>query len=162
MRKRKRYNVMDIEELKRELRYDANSGVFYWISNKRGLRAGDIAGYVRQDGYWQLCINRTRVLAHRAAWAYVNGMWPDDEIDHIDLDKTNNAIKNLRQASHQENSYNRNATGVSWKKSLGKYSVEITANGRRVFRAYCVTLEEGKALYREKIKEYHGDFARTE
>jgi HNH endonuclease len=151
---------MDIAELKRELRYDQSSGVFCWISSKRGLRAGDIAGYVRRDGYWQLCINRTRILAHRAAWAYVHGTWPDDEIDHIDLDKTNNSISNLRQASQQENSYNRNAKGVSWNKAHGKYHVEITANRKRVFRAYCATLEEGEALYREKIKEYHGAFAR--
>src|SRR5260370_40019772 len=92
------------ERLHSLLDYDPDSGVFRWKCScdhgRRGRRsAGDVAGGWaggRNSAYWMIGIDYRRYLAHRLAWFYVHGEWPPHQIDHIDLDKTNNTLVNLR------------------------------------------------------------------
>jgi hypothetical protein len=92
-------------ELKHRLRYNPKTGVFVWrnpkgVKKKRGDRAGSLH---RQTGYLIIGVNYVRYYAHILAWFYVNGEWPQHEIDHRDGDPCNNAISNLRDVPHKKN-----------------------------------------------------------
>lgn len=94
------------EELKRVVSYDPDTGEFRWLkSGKPGLN-GFIAGTKRPDGYSQICIKQELYLAHRLAWVYIHGVWPKQKIDHIDRDRGNTRIKNLREVTDSENGRN--------------------------------------------------------
>lgn len=92
------------------------------------------------QGYKNGSIFGKRYLAHRVIWAMMNGAWPKDQIDHIDGDRANNRLENLRGVSHQENSRNAklridntsNHTGVSWEKSRRKWEAYIQVNMRKI------------------------------
>ena len=77
--------------------------------------------------------------AHRLAWLYVHGVWPPHEVDHINGDRSDNRIANLRLATRQQNSENRHGAqsnsktglvGVSWHKRAGKWQAHIRVKGR--------------------------------
>lgn len=90
------------------LMYDPISGNFTWRhSPKYDVYVGDVAGSLRKDGYWKITVQGKHYLAHRLAWYFMYGCWPTDLIDHIDCNKSNNAIANLREANKVLNSQNR-------------------------------------------------------
>lgn len=94
------------------LDYDPTIGVFTWVKRSDVNKtwntkyAGKRAGRLRKDGYWELIINKKHYMAHRIAWFYVNDKWPENEIDHKDLDTLNNSYENLREATPSQNQYN--------------------------------------------------------
>ena len=94
-----------------ELDYNSETGVFTWKKSGRGRfkRAGATAGGDRGDGYFVLCVNRKQWLAHRLAWVVHYGEEPPEIIDHIDRNKSNNAISNLRDGTGGKNELNMNA-----------------------------------------------------
>ena len=124
------------------LEYDATSGEFTWkVSRKRNqIKAGSPAGCLMTNGYISIGIDGHRHYAHRIAWMMVHGEWPDRSLDHIDGDKTNNAISNLREANHSENAQNNRRpssntsghTGVHWHKQSSKWQAYVTKNRKRV------------------------------
>ncbi len=92
----------------RELvRYDEGTGVFTWIKTRTGsVRPGRIAGYLRKDGYVSIRIYGRNYPAHRLAWLYVTGAWPENQIDHINRCKSDNRFLNLRDVTASENRQN--------------------------------------------------------
>lgn len=110
------------QELLRELlRYECDTGVFYWISRGRGRKFGQPVGCVdKVSGYVRIRINNYTYKAHRLAWLYVYGEFPDGKqpyIDHINGKKDDNRISNLRCSSIAENARNmemttRNTSGI--------------------------------------------------
>ena len=99
-------NALTHDRLSSLLEYNAESGAFRWLKkpHKRNHNiVGDIAGYNQKGGYIIIQIDKQRYFAHRVAWFYVYGVWPTDEIDHINGDKLNNSIENLREATASEN-----------------------------------------------------------
>jgi hypothetical protein len=79
------------------LLYDLETGVFVWNRARRGVRTG-VAGCAKSsDGYHRIRIQKKLYLSHRVAWLYVYGVWPSNQLDHIDGNKANNAILNLRE-----------------------------------------------------------------
>jgi hypothetical protein len=91
-----------------EVDYNSETGVFVWKKSGRGRfkRAGAKAGSVRPDGYLSICVNHTQWLAHRLAWVLFYGEEPPLVIDHIDQNKGNNAISNLRDGTCGVNELN--------------------------------------------------------
>lgn len=95
-----------------ELSYDCETGVFTWNTSRPGVARGKIAGSKKVDGYIKIRLNKEEYLAHRLAWYYYYQKWPISLLDHIDRNKTNNSIKNLREADTRSNGYNRSDTSI--------------------------------------------------
>lgn len=100
---------MTQEELHQLLDYNPETGKFFWKVNMRGkVKIGTKAGCVcKIHGYELINIKNKQYRAHRLAWLYVHGKWPNPEIDHINRVKTDNRIANLREADRSMNNLNR-------------------------------------------------------
>ena len=154
---------LDQKYLKEILNYNSESGVFSWkkrLSNR--VNVNDRAG-VCYDGYLLVGINNNQYPAHRLAWFYVYGEWPENQIDHINHNRADNRIINLRLASYKINSMNRpiqsNNTsgyvGVGFDKRYKKWSASIKINGKRKGLGYYFNVID--AVIARKMAEYkHG------
>lgn len=160
------------ERLRAMLHYDPETGLFTRIGTRkrRPNRAGGV-GYVTPFGYLHIRINCCGMFsAHRLAWLYVYGEWPDGVIDHINGDATDNRIVNLRVATQAQNSANqgkqcRNTSGykgVYWDKRRSKWMAQIGVQGRYKYLGRYDTAEEAHEAYREGCLRFHGEFARIE
>ena len=157
--------------LKEMLEYDPETGLFTRkIScGYRGChRAGEIVGSIRADGYVIIRIDGVSYYAHRLAWFYVHGVWPEFDTDHIDLKTSNNRIVNLRPATRSENKQNRVAAqknnintgilGVHFINRSGlknKYAAKIKINGKQKSLGYYSTPELAHAAYVLAKRELH-------
>jgi len=119
--------------LRSELSYDPETGVFRRrISHHWTVRIGDIAGHVNKEGYRKIVVLRKSYQAHRLAWLYVHGRWPKDQIDHINRNRSDNRIKNLRDVSPQLNSHN---TSIAGRRSLPKGVYKLPGDSLNPWRA---------------------------
>lgn len=82
---------------------------------------------IHKDGYLMGKVQYKLLLAHRVIWAVAYGTWPSDEIDHIDGDRANNKLENLRVASRNDNMRN---TGIRCNNHSGCPGVRMTKGGR--------------------------------
>ena len=130
------------KKLKQILNYDPDTGIFtYKVKFCRKIRAGSVAGTLDKDGYIRIKISGKLYKAHRLAWLYVHGYFPEYEIDHKDRNKSNNRINNLRHASSQCNKRNvglrqdntSGIKGVGWDKKSDKWRVQITVNNKNYY-----------------------------
>jgi HNH endonuclease len=96
--------------LRELLRYDPESGAFFWVakSARRANRVpvGKEAGYLGVDGRRQIRLDGKLYKAHRLVWLHVFGHWPKEQIDHINNDPSDNRLCNLREATNRENCRN--------------------------------------------------------
>jgi len=135
------------EYLHQRLRYEPSTGKLFWrhwpahgalwntrFAGKEAFTADN------GKGYRQGMVDGRMLKAHRVIFAMVYGHWPA-EIDHINRDRANNRIENLRDVSRVENMrnksmYGRNtsgATGVDWHKQIGRWQARIGVEGRLVY-----------------------------
>ncbi|AQT27888.1 HNH endonuclease [Pectobacterium phage vB_PatP_CB4] len=163
-------HIFNQESLKSVLRYVPESGQFYWlISPKWGVEPGTIAGSPNADGYTLIMYKRVSYRANVLAWLYMTGFWPDQEIDHIDTVRSNNAWNNLRKASDCENAQNSSLRrdnksgikGISWSTQKGKWVVYIQANKQKFYLGAFTDLDAAKETLNLKRAELHGNFANT-
>ena len=124
-------------ELKKLLHYDPQTGIFKWIGKTyHTMKMRNIAGNVNLSGYVIIKIKGKAHKAHRLAWLYVYGVWPS-RIDHINREKSDNRIHNLRIATASENSRNtklscRNKSGIKgvmWNRHRQKWYAKIIIKG---------------------------------
>jgi len=159
------------EELSRLLSYDVKSGIFNWkikMSNYRG-QPGDVAGSIQMDGYVHIMISGKAYKAHRLAWQYYYGEFPDGEIDHINGERGDNRISNLRVCTRAQNGANlrtpkNNSSGykgVCWNKRAGKWRARISQNDKRKFLGYYDSAEIAAIVYDITALELFGKFAKT-
>ncbi|WP_370841709.1 HNH endonuclease signature motif containing protein [Gemmiger formicilis] len=128
----------ELEKLKKEVRYDKNSGQFYWIKNKIHRNLSTPIGTNTTSRYKCLTYNQVKYYLHKLAWYFEYGIYPLEQIDHIDQDTNNNSISNLRLVTPEENSRNKpkrrdnisGITGVSYDKWSDKWVVRIK-NGNK-------------------------------
>lgn len=153
------------ERLKEVLDYDSQTGIFtYRIFVKgSGRKIGEVAGCVTER-YVVINVDKQRYYAHRLAWFYVNGVWPEFEIDHKDTIKINNSIDNLRDVTHVGNNQNKikakrnNKTGflgVSYDKQRKRFVAQIKINGKQTTLGRFLTTEEAHQAYLCAKRIYH-------
>lgn len=156
---------LTLEYLKENLSYDVNTGVFSWIKSYRNQHIGKTVGSFDSDGYRKIKIKRKLYRAHRLAWFYVNGVWPDGPLDHIDGVRDNNAINNLREVTFAGNSHNQRKAhkdaahgflGVDLNKAKGRFRARIQVNGKRVTLGGFSTAEEAHKAYVAAKRTMHG------
>lgn len=155
------------EYLKSILDYDLDTGIFTWkVKKSQVAKAGDVAGW-EYNGYREIEIDNKKYKAHRLAWLYVHGEMPKNLIDHIDNNRSNNKISNLREATYQTNSENyktpkTNKSGVknvSWYKKLNKWVVSISVEKTKKTIGYFDDLEFAELVAIEARNKYRGEFA---
>lgn len=134
--------ILTQEKLKTLLSYDPDTGVFTWQSKpSRGIKVGSQAGTPTSEGYLALQINKKKIYAHRAVWLYVHGVWPKKEIDHINRNRSDNRLVNLRAATRLNNSHNtgKHVTNTSGHKGVTfhsrnkKWQVQMSANNKTFY-----------------------------
>ncbi len=158
------------DRLRKLLDYDTATGRFVWRVTRQCRRVGDCAGCVENNGYMRIRVDGQRHMAHRLAFMHVYGRCPSGQIDHIDGDRTNNRIDNLREASPSENIANTgrlrtNTSGLKgafFKRETARWFAKIVKNGRSRHLGYFATAEEAHAAYVAEAQRLHGSFARFE
>lgn len=160
---------LTINHLHTVLSYDPETGVFTWVYTTCNRRQpGDEAGTIDALGYRTIGIGHERFLAHRLAWLYMTGEWPENQIDHINLDKGDNRWCNLRMATYADNNRNvrkrsdntSGVKGVTWNRLNKNWRVVIHKDGRQFNVGSFKTIEEAEAAYEKASRELHGAFAR--
>lgn len=160
---------VDIEELRRVLAYDPDTGVFTWkVRCCRSVPVGSVAGCIDPTtGYLRIGVFGTVIYAHRIAWAYTYGVWPSSLLDHRDTCKTNNRIKNLRLATQSQNSANVSRSGgnksgykgVFWHPIDKKWFAAIKKDGKSKHLGMFFDPKEASNAYQRAARELHGEFA---
>lgn len=158
------------QDLLRELlHYTPDTGVFVWKAKPINTRinVGDEAGGIdARMGYIRIRVNGARYLAHRLAWLYTHGEFPADQIDHINGNRQDNRLANLRRATRTENNRNRalrrdnssGFAGVSFDNQSKKWRAQCSLQGRRMRIGEYSTPEEASAAYEQFIATHWGDF----
>lgn len=156
--------MLTVERLRELLDYDPVTGVFCRKNGK--VAGGGVAGR-----YWRVSVENERYYGHRLAWFYVYGVWPKEEVDHIDLNKWNNALANLREATPFQSCGNQSARptnrlGVKGvrkaERNLKKpYSARIRINNKDLHLGYFASAEEANKAYEKAAIEHFGEFARA-
>lgn len=145
------------EEVIKRLSYNPETGVFSWRDKKYSKKGFNITGGKSRRGYERIGIKGVKYYSHRLAWLYVYGYWPENDIDHIDRDKGNNRINNLREVSRSCNNKNSGnmknnksgIKGVCFSRSHKKWQTEITVNGNAKHLGF----------FEKKIDAAHARFA---
>lgn len=152
-------------ELRAALMYDAVSGLFY----RAGCRDGAPTGRTDAKGYVRVSYKGKYYFAHRLAWLYVFNEWPKNIIDHINRDRADNRLVNLRDVTSSVNNLNRTLSTVSSSKSgvkgvtkfvraSGKvrYQAVICRRGFFKYLGLFDTLEAASAAYLKADAEFSG------
>lgn len=165
--------MIEIDLLRKLLRYDPESGKLFWRGRPREMFKTDRAfktwntrycgsealTAVSAQGYRVGNINYVLHSAHRVIWALCKGQWPEYQIDHIDGNKTNNIISNLRDVTVAMNGKNSKIksnntsgfNGVCWCKTKLKWKARVTVNKVPKSLGYFEDIE--KAVSARKVAE---------
>ena len=153
------------------LRDDISQPLIWKMRPNVRIRIGDVAGCLGTKNYYLIRIDRKNYRLHRLIWIYHNGDIPDGMIvDHVDGNRTNNRIENLRLATYSENNYNRKTAsnntsgvkGVYWNKESKKWRAKIVVDHKTIHIGMFHTIEEAETAITAARNNIHGDFARHE
>lgn len=164
--------VINSEGLREVIRYDPDTGWFFWVNAGHKIKAGQRADKPDSDeGYLCINLNNRSFKAHRLAWVYMHGPIPSGmDIDHINRNRSDNKIENLRLCTRAQNCQNtakprsNNSTGflgVSYQKQCKKFVAYIGVNGKRTTIGRYNTAEEASAAYLEAKRRLHPFFQPT-
>lgn len=172
------------ERIKAFVEYHPLTGEMYWKDVNPSIMKSDHAYAVYRGqsvgrramnidagkGYLVGSLDSKRLMAHRVAWCLFYGDWPEDQIDHIDGNRANNVISNLRSACNGRNGHNRGMLrnnssgykGVSWSRAgRGSWRYAIRYSGNRIEHSGFKTALDAALAYDKKALELHGEFAKT-
>lgn len=153
--------------LLRELfNYDPETGTLKWkVAISKIYRSGDLAGSIKKSRYLDVVLFGSRYRAHRLIWAIVYGEHPKDEIDHINGDRFDNRISNLRDVKRLVNAQNiriapinntsSGLLGASYEKSSGMWKSQISLNGKSFHLGRFSTAKEAHDKYVVAKRKLH-------
>jgi hypothetical protein len=157
--------MLTADRLREVLDYDPGTGIFVAKVKRRGRCAsGAEAGRIAL-GYRRITVDRRDYPAHRLAWLYVHGEWPQGPLDHVNRKRDDNRIANLRLATDSQNKANRPAQANSTSGIKGVYkryrrwTAQICVQGRRLNLGTFATAGEAEAAYQAAAREHYGKFA---
>jgi hypothetical protein len=157
------------EELKSLLHYSPETGFFTRLTPTQRTKVGEVIGCKNTNGHVQIRLGRRFILAHRLAWLYMTGSFPQSQVDHINGIKDDNRWINLREATNKQNGENQklhtNNTsgyrGVHFDKKTRKWRGVIGHNGKKLVVGYfCCASEAAAATKEARAKFYTHDYGR--
>jgi hypothetical protein len=168
-------HVVNMTDWNEHFTYCPTSGSLRWRERERHLfkterawkasntaRAGHLVSSTDRNGYLVARIKRKHFYVHRIVWEMHYGPIPTKmQVDHIDRNKTNNALSNLRLATAAENIWNSasKTPGVQFHKGRGKYIAKMRVNGRQIWLGTFTDPSEAAEAYREASRKFHGPFS---
>lgn len=162
--------TVSFREIADLLRYDPVTGLLYWRGGPRRRPDGTPAGSLNADGYLRVTVKYKRYPAHRLAWLLVRGEWPERDLDHINGNRSDNRISNLRPCTDQQNQRNRKPMkhthsgglkGAIWDKRIGRWHARIKVDSRAVHLGTFDTPHEAHERYAQAAIARFGEFARS-
>lgn len=153
-----KYDQEYLNELKECLSYDPVTGLLTWKKSiGQNVRTDQQAGYLNPRGYIQIQFKGKNHRAHRLAWYLHYGTCPKDQLDHVNGNRSDNRIENLREASNRENSQNRilhrdgRLFGCCFHKARKKWQAQIKINGKTKHIGYFNTELEAHEAYKKYL-----------
>jgi hypothetical protein len=152
---------MTQDEVRRLFDYDAETGDLTWrVSPSNSVRIGNKAGSDNGRGYLQVMVDRKLYLVHRVIWLLVHGYFPEHEIDHVNRNRADNRLENLREVTKSCNVRNSRqrtdnisgVTGVCWDKISGKWKATIGNNKQYHIGYFTDFTEAVKARHQAEVK----------
>ncbi len=152
------------KRLKELLHYDEDTGLFIRKTKvSSNANVGDKAGYTRVDKYRVIQVERKLYHAHRLAWLYITGEHPQNEIDHINRDPSDNRFKNLRDVTHSMNLKNQGlskanksgVTGVFFVRKDSVWQVYISDRGTSIFLGTFKNKQDAIKARKQAEKKYN-------
>jgi len=149
--------------------YEYKDGqLFYKKSPVWKIAVGSKAGSLNKDGYIKVSIDQKKIFAHRVIFLMHHGYLPE-EVDHINGNRSDNRIENLRASTKVENHYNEKirsnnksgVKGVSWHKASQKWQVIVTACKRKISMGLFNDFELAELVAHEARAKFHGKFANS-
>ena len=148
--------ILTASRLREFVSYDGDTGIFIRVKASSGRygRPGRVCGSPDKKGHIYIYVDGKRYAAHRLAWLYTHGAWPEDQIDHINRVRDDNRIVNLREAGPAINVHNCStvATGIS-----GYMGVTPSHSKFRALIRIDTAAEAG-AIYLEAKRKFHAGF----
>ena len=147
--------------------FEYKDGELYWKENpKYHSKKGQKVGYQTKKGYVKLGLHKVHYYVHRIIYLMHHKVCPA-QIDHIDNNKANNRIENLREATTQQNSCNEKlrstntsgVKGVYFNKRKQQWHARVSHFYKEIHVGYFKTLEEAEKAVKEKRAEIHKEFA---
>ena len=153
------------ERLRELLKYDAETGTLTWLVRCGRQRSGAMAGSPNGLGYRKIGVDGRYYLAHRLIWRMVTGDGPGPmQIDHINLDRDDNRIANLRLATQSQNNHNSRARrqGLKGVSPHGKgFLARIKVLGTELYLGQHPTEQEANDAYAKAALVAYGQYARA-
>lgn len=157
-------NYLTAQRLRELFSYDPDAGSFTRLAQRGPSKAGLVAPCKDAHGYEVLRVDYRLHRAHRLVWLHVHGAWPVGDIDHIDGNRANNRIANLRDVTRAENNQNQRSAashnaggvlGVSPVHKSSRYRARIAVNGESRHLGCYATEEEAHAAYLDAKSALH-------
>lgn len=150
------------------LSYDPETGLLTWMGTRGRCVKGKRAGSQLPNGAFHICVDRKIYLVHRLIWFYMTRKWPEELIDHRDLDPSNNRWGNLREAKYDQNTWNSGAYSTNKlglkgirKTKYGKFSAKIYTNGIAEYLGTYDCPAAAHLTYALRAAQTRGEFGRV-
>ena len=150
------------EELKRLLRYDQNTGEFFWLIGGGRRRLDRPAGCNDGSGYTVIRIAKKKYKAHRLAWIFMHGASPEGMIDHINGQTSDNRIINLRVVTRSINAQNQRRARAGSKSGLlgvspyrSHWQAAINDSGKQIHLGYFDDPKLAHSAYLDAKRRLH-------
>lgn len=152
------------DELRKLIDYDRITGVLSWRVSDGGVLVGSPVKTINSNGYLVIGLFGSKYRQHRIAWLHAYGEWPLGTVDHIDGNRSNNALSNLRVVSQRLNNQNQTkpgaanksgVLGVYWSVRLNGYMAQVSIDGKKKRRGPYKTIERAYASYVDLKRIHH-------